>query len=1103
MEYISGFDLVCLTETFLEFNHPLDCFPDFVQFFSPAIKLSQQGRRSGGVMVMAKRELEKHIEVLDLTQDNTIWLKLDKRVFSSDRDVVFCGLYVCPYDSPYYRQDHVSVTSTITIVEQYLLDFIEKHDNYHYLMCGDFNARTGNLNVANDVDDDDDVTEIQSDTFGPRRSEDKVVNSFGRLLLELCAMCNITILNGTREGDQNGHFTYVCDSGCSAIDYFLASRALTPGTFLKVAERFESKHLPVELSFSQPDRDVGAPSEVKFVEKLVWDDSKLSLFQEAVGSTQFESAIAEATALLHMSVDSAFDSFTRGLMQASSCMKRRVYVGPRQSKWFDAECRVAKREMRRWWRQFRQSTNTSTGTAHRLKYVESRRIYRILLKNKKRIYKENKITNLANNAKDSKLFWKEVKSVCHRAIKPPNISSDEWFTHFYNVFNAGQDSEETQTHACQAVPDSVCCLDGPFSAEEVLSAINHLKLKKSPGPDGILAGMLKNSLTISLPFLVEAFNFMFDSGVYPTAWTGAVVVPIHKGGDTNNPDNYRGVSLLSILGKAFSRILNTRLSTWADANNKIEEVQGGFRAGYSTTDNMFVLHSAVHKYLLKKSGKVYVCFVDFRKAFDRVNRQILWNTLKKAGVGVKMLQILQSMYKSVRSCVRCPDNLTEYFDCPAGVRQGCVLSPTLFSFLINELALEIAERGTHGIQLSPDFVQLLIILFADDVALMSYSIIGLQNQINILKDFADAFSMEVNMVKTKIVVFRKGGFLSAREKWKYGNETIEVVNSYKYLGLHFTTKLSLTQAVSELATKAKIRTSRILRCLFRLGDVQRNVFFKIFDAQVMPILMYGAEIWGFQQFGVLEKVHLFACKRFLRVGQQTPNKMIYGDLGRYPLYITSAIRVVKYWLKLIALPHERLPWKAYRMLIVLSDNGKITWVSRLKDLLCENGLAEAWQQQSVGNVSTFLTTLRLRLIDRFQQEWSDAVQSKERFEFYAQFKRVFNPEPYVDCTLLRCFKIAYTQFRFGISPIMIHKMRYKLNVTPSQLLCPKCKEEVEDERHVLFSCNAYNEMRRDEPSLNCPDADISSLMSAVDCETIAGLSKYLYHVFRKRLETPL
>jgi hypothetical protein len=388
------------------------------------------------------------------------------------------------------------------------------------------------------------------------------------------------------------------------------------------------------------------------------------------------------------------------------------------------------------------------------------------------------------------------------------------------------------------------------------------------------------------------------------------------------------------------------------------------------------------------------------------------------------------------------------------------------------------------------------------VVLSSFSVAGLQNQIDVLKQFADNFRMKVNLDKTKIIVFRKGGFLGERELWTYGDTPIEVVNSYKYLGLHFTTKLSLTLAVGELASKAKLRTIQILRCPFKLGNMQRDIFFKIYDAQVLPMLMYGAEIWGFQEYEVLEKAHLFACKRFLHVGLQTPNKMVLGDLGRYPLYITSAMRCVKYWLKLTRMPEERLPRKAYKMLKQMCDNGKKTWVYHLRHILTDNGCGEAWVEQAVGDEQAFIVVLRQRLINRFQQSWYDAISSRDRFDFYFRFKRVFCCETYFDYEQLRCFRDIYTQFRFGISPINTHKLRYRTGILPRQLLCPACKLENEDEAHVLFACTAYSELRDGVQIIKRlnqeHNMDASIVMSALDATTVFEVSRFLYKVFKKR-----
>ena len=106
--------------------------------------------------------------------------------------------------------------------------------------------------------------------------------------------------------------------------------------------------------------------------------------------------------------------------------------------------------------------------------------------------------------------------------------------------------------------------------------------------------------------------------------------------------------------------------------------------------------------------------------------------------------------------------------CPRGLKQGEICSPVLFSLFINELANEIMQLGRHGIQLIPDLIEIFILLFADDVILVSDTVCGLQNQLNVLFDTANRLSLFVNMDKSKIVVFRNGGHIALREKWKYG-----------------------------------------------------------------------------------------------------------------------------------------------------------------------------------------------------------------------------------------------------------------------------------------------------------------------------------------------
>ena len=128
--------------------------------------------------------------------------------------------------------------------------------------------------------------------------------------------------------------------------------------------------------------------------------------------------------------------------------------------------------------------------------------------------------------------------------------------------------------------------------------------------------MLKSAGNTLAGFMTDYFSELFKNGEYPDLWTQDIIVPIHKKGDTDVPDNYRGVSLLSILGKCYTAILNKRLYDWLEDNDKIYETQAGFRRGYSTPDHVFTLCAMTQKYISRRGGKLYVAFIDLRKAFD-------------------------------------------------------------------------------------------------------------------------------------------------------------------------------------------------------------------------------------------------------------------------------------------------------------------------------------------------------------------------------------------------------------------------------------------------------------------------------------------------------
>ena len=403
-------------------------------------------------------------------------------------------------------------------------------------------------------------------------------------------------------------------------------------------------------------------------------------------------------------------------------------------------------------------------------------------------------------------------------------------------------------------------------------------------------------------FMAKLFNTIFDKGIYPSDWAKAIIVPIHKKGDIHLVDSYRGISLLSIVSKCYTSILNTRLYNWLEENDKIVEMQAGFNRNYSTTNQIFNLYAIAQKCLSKKGQKLYVAFVDFKKAFDSVHYDKLLQAMQKEGVQGKFFASIKCMYDSLLSCVRENSEYPDFFDCPVGVRQGCVLSPTIFSVFINQLTNYITETGRKVDmvykQLLSGLVELFILLFADDVALLATTPYGLQNRLNSLKAWCDRLHMEVNRDKTKVMVFRKGGYLSKHEKWYYECTEMEVVNKYHYLGFAFTKNLSVKQGTDHLVAKGKKAVFNLCTSFQTCREMTKETFFKIFDSKIQSVLLNSSEIWGLHILDSIERVHLMACKKYLGVPSRTPNKMVYGKLSR-SLFIASYVRCIKYWFRLL------------------------------------------------------------------------------------------------------------------------------------------------------------------------------------------------------------
>ena len=352
------------------------------------------------------------------------------------------------------------------------------------------------------------------------------------------------------------------------------------------------------------------------------------------------------------------------------------------------------------------------------------------------------------------------------------------------------------------------------------------------------------------------------------------------------------------------------------------------------------------------------------------------------------------------------------------------------------------------------------------------------------------------------MVFRKGGKLARNEQWSYAGSLIDVVQSFTYVGVCFFSSLSLTKMANENATKGKRALNGILLSLYKYGQLSNSVFFKLFDSKIGPVLLHGSEIWGYQELPCIESVHRHACKRYVCVGEKTSNITSLGDCGRYPIVITSQIRCIKYWLKIIGMPDTRYVKKCYNFLLNTNINLFFNWANEIKDLLSKNGFQYIWMNQHVSNPLKFINEFRERAKSQYLQNWWSIVHTSPKLELYKHIKSQYEHEAYLDILSVRKFRRSFAQLRSGTLPIEIETGRYR-GITREQRFCPICNTgEVENELHFILKCPVLHDIRKTYIQrkffINPSILKLGILLSSKNEQTIKQTASYIVNALETR-----
>ena len=567
---------------------------------------------------------------------------------------------------------------------------------------------------------------------------------------------------------------------------------------------------------------------------------------------------------------------------------------PLKSKNSDKECRTKKQTYNRAMKVLKYNKTPEAVRLKRKACSEYKAAVRKHTRAKNKRF-QNRLRDMRTN--DSRAYWRMLNTKTRDKIGP---TIDELKEHFVKLNEAaiGNDDDIEENLNANEHDYSDAILNDAISEEEVLKASTKLRNNKSPGEDEVLNEFIKASMPHMVKQYVGLFNKILDTSTYPEAWALGLIIPIYKKkGDKKDCNNYRGITLLSCLGKLFTTVLNERLKQYCDINKIIKENQTGFLANYSTTDHIFSLKSLIDIFF-KNKQKLFCAFVDYQKAFDTVWRKGLLYKLDKSGIfrTSKVFKIVAKMYEGVKSRVFTGNIKSEYFASNAGVRQGENLSPLLFSLYINDLEEYLLANGNNFIDFKDEicnsYVKLLVLLYADDTIVLSNTAAGLQKALEDLYNYCTKWKLQVNSSKTKVIIFSKRK-PKTPPVFTYNNEVLENVFDFKYLGVYFKSNANFSKCkmhIKETASKAMFA----LLSKGRVLQLPVDIMLEMFNKTVLPIMLYGCEVWGFSNNDMLDTVFLKFCKYLLGLKSCTPNCMIYGELGCYPVSVTIQIRIISY-----------------------------------------------------------------------------------------------------------------------------------------------------------------------------------------------------------------
>ena len=881
-------DIITISEHWLQENR-LNVLLEISNDFNVVARSSKHAgagsygsiRGQGGVALLWRKSLAHITPISNLTHDRICGVRVP---LQDGRTLLVYSVYLPSQGS---KEDF-----------RYVLDEIydivyNDNPNELCMICGDFNGDVGYLGGPRS-------------TRPPSKQGQYVSNFLNEIGLLPANLCNIAT------GPVN---TFMGGMGSSTLDYLAIPTSLR--SCLVSCEVLDehilntSDHLAITMTLSIVC-GINNAYKAPIKGKILWEKGrlkgKLELYRKSIAGVvdnitqfwDFESTNSDG-------IDNIFDTLASGILAADKVIPRSSPSFHARPYWNESLNLLKKQKVSayRAWKLAGQPRDALNPFWRNHK--EAKKAFRRAIKKVQREYEQKEIDKLVESANTNKnRFWKILKRKRNQkqsesiAIKPVGGSTvygvndvvEIWKDHFTKICAYDETKISDWDHHNMVtnevnkwfnLDDTGQFYNEPITHEEIQTAILTLNSGKSPGYDEITAEHLKFGGVELMGMLVGLYNQIVNTEHIPRNFRTGTQIPLYKGKNlcSLDPNNYRGITLLTCFNKLFEIVTWNRLKEWWGEQNVISPLQGACTKGSSCLHTAAILQEAI-AVGLDTNKKVFVAYYDVAKAFDSVWIDGLFYQLRKKGLVGKEWRLLYSSYINFRCKVRLRGVYSDWYPMQCGIHQGGYLSLLKYAAFIDPLLREVQESGV-GCQI--DNIPVCPLGYADDMATACPSRLKLDESLRISNSFAMKWEYRYNAKKSAIMIYGEKPHEHKKGRkyrtFRLGKDKVQETIEYDHVGVKNCLFGDFSSRVEERISKGRRSFNSILNSGVKRNGLSMSVISSLFWTIVVPIVTYGSEVWVLkgEETDSLRKFQRYVGRRSQRFHQHSPNFSAYAPLG--------------------------------------------------------------------------------------------------------------------------------------------------------------------------------------------------------------------------------